>query len=148
LEGLPVSVDLYALCISRLPAKTEWQAAIEQQHFPLKMDPVFDPTKDTGFWPAQLNGTTAGFEYYPLTQAEWKVLPNLERPDRFIAGAQFSIGSRPLEFVSAVWVAVAVARACDGVVYDPQESKSYTGAAMDGLVAQASMLLKMQVPRP
>ena len=141
-----MSVDLYALCTSHLPAKAGWQAAIEQQHFPLKMDPVFDPAKNTGFWPAQLSGTTAGFEYYPLTRAEWKDLPNLDRPNRFTAGAQFSIGIRPLEFVSAVWVAVAVARACDGVVYDPQESKSYSGEAMDGLVAQASIMLKMPVP--
>jgi hypothetical protein len=66
-----VPVGLYPLCTSHLPVKAGWQASIGQQHFPLKMDPRFDPGKLTGFWPAELNGATAGFEYYPLTQAKW-----------------------------------------------------------------------------
>jgi hypothetical protein len=103
------------------------------------MDAAFDPVKDTGFWPAKINKTAAGFEFYKLLPSEWISLPNLENPTSYISGFQFSLGIRPIEFLSAAWVAVAGARACDGVVYDPQESRMYGGKEMDNLLSQASI---------
>ena len=143
-----MSFDLYALCTSQLSAKAAWQAAIEQQHFPLKFDSSFDPAKNTAFWPAQINEIIIYLEYHPLARDEWENFPNLDQPDQFIVGTQFSVSGLPLEVVSAVWAAMSAVPMCGGVVYDPQESKSYTGARIDDLVAQISVLLKGQVGWP
>ena len=134
-----MSVDLYVLCTQELPGRAAWAAAMSEQHFPLVMDPQFDPADDEGFWPAKLAGREAGFEFYPLLRAEWERLPNLAQPSRFTAGVQFSSGSDPIGFVSSIFAAVAISRACAGVVYDPQGSKAYNASELHLLIAQAKV---------
>lgn len=143
-----MSVDMYVLCADALPLKSEWQKAIEQQHFPLSLSPDFDPAKDSGFWPGTLKGATTGFEFYKLNPPEWERRPGVGKPGTFLSGAALSSHSEFTGLLASILTAVAIARTCHGIVYDPQEDKPYRDGEMDQLVEQMWKFSGMYTLKP
>ena len=112
------------------------------------MSERFDPVKETGFWPAKLSGKDTGFEYYLLLRSEWENLPNLNQPSRFKSGFQLSTGASVSEFVASIFASVALARSCNGVVYEPQDGKTYEGDTMNQLLDQVKLAEQMEKLTP
>jgi hypothetical protein len=60
-----LSVDLFVfLRRSDLPSTTVWQDRLDSLGIDVRLDPQFEATAHTGYWPAQLAGQVSGFEFY------------------------------------------------------------------------------------
>jgi hypothetical protein len=137
-----MSVSTYVLCTTPIPPRIAWQAAIEEQHYAYSLKLGAD-TPGSGGWPAELDGSQAGFETYDLEPPEWHRLPNLPDNKSFVSGVSFVTHSDMNEFLAAILTAVALARNCEGVVYDPQGSRTYMVSEMDGLIQETTQFAKL-----
>lgn len=102
-----------------MPTPIAWQAAIAAAGFPVQLCTNFDVDSFSGFLPCPVDGELSGFEYYRS-----KISPEDSRDSGQPADADFSImfsiGSRPLELVSALAASSVLASISGGVVCDPQ----------------------------
>ena len=125
---------------SAMPSPSAWKKAIVDAQFSVELDDDFDVDSFTGFLPAPARGTESGFEYYSsaLTAediAELELAPGLD------FSVQFSIGSAPMELVSALAAASVLAAVSGGWLYDPQDDHTVApGDAIDWAKAQLAQV--------
>jgi hypothetical protein len=105
-----------------MPSPQVWQAAISEAEFPVLLDINFNVDSFSGFLPCPVKGQLSGFEYYSS-----KIPSGSERDAGVPADADFSvlfsIGVRPLEFVSALAASSVLASVSRGVISDPQKGQ-------------------------
>ena len=111
-----------------LPSRDDWQQAITENGYELRLDDA-DPISHTGFWPAKLNNTDCGFEYF---------FESVEQDPEEILAAIGARGHRAtfvwhssIEDCRAAMIAAGVlAKISDGVLLD-----SWSGEFTDGETA-------------
>jgi hypothetical protein len=105
-----------------MPSPKTWQRAISEADFPVLLDINFDVDSFSGFLPCPVNGQLSGFEYYSS-----EISPGDQRdagePADTDFSILFSIGTRPLELVSALAASSVLASMSGGVICDPQEGQ-------------------------
>jgi hypothetical protein len=123
--GVFMSMELWVFSDKQLSSIAQWQAAIDVEAYPLKLDDstVFEALD--GFLPARLRGQPAGFECYHDDAA--KLMHN--NPDikfdhhwEYVLALRW-VGSKVVEQRAAWMAGTAYAQATDGVVFDDQEGK-------------------------
>ena len=125
---------------SAMPSPSAWKKAILDAQFPVELYEDFNVESFTGFLPAPANGEKSGFEYYSsaLTAediAELELAPDLD------FSVQFTIGSAPMELVSALAAASVLAAVSGGWLYDPQEDDMVAaGDAIDWAKTQLAQV--------
>jgi hypothetical protein len=132
-----MSVDLYVAIRANLaPNVGALRAAIAALGLSLTLPDDFDLAAARGFQPMTWNGEETGAELFPGTpdafDAEdiWPGFAN-DAPGRdgFV---QLTFGGDPMEGAAATAFALALVKAADGVLYDPQD-----GAVLDEAGARA-----------
>lgn len=123
-----MSYDLTVrLSRQNMPTPSAWCAAIIAAGFPVELSSDFDVETASGFRPAPVRGELSGFEYYARQiSADEAKRAGLDASVNF--SVTFSIGSRPLELVSALAAASVLASVSGGTLIDPQEGKSYSAS--------------------
>jgi len=121
-------MEMHVLPDRRLGSITEWQRAIDDENFLLRLDPDGDLLKARGFWPATLAGKQSGFELYHDDAA--RTLDSLgralfDRDWQYALGFRW-LGSRFEELESAWMAAIAYAAATGGIIFDHEEGKVLT----------------------
>jgi hypothetical protein len=106
---------------TNMPTPDKWHSSIIDAGFPADLYKDFDVDSHTGFLPCHINGEVSGFEYYARGIDQNNSLPSLPSADFSIL---FSIGSRPLELVSALAASSTLAAISSGTVVDPQSGES------------------------
>ncbi|MCX6898147.1 MAG: hypothetical protein NT105_05535 [Verrucomicrobia bacterium] len=120
----------------RMPSPQQWQAAIADRAFPLKIDTDLDIVTSNGSLPCEYQGKSGGFEcYYSVLGAD--ELRDIGIPESAPCEIMFSTHSPREEFLSAVIAAAVLAEMTGGVLMDPQEGRTYEGA---GAIAWAREL--------
>lgn len=111
----------------RLPSPQQWQTAIAERGFPLKIDTDLDIVTLKGFLPCEYQDKAGGFEslYSILSPDD---LRYLEIPETFPSQVLLSAHSPKEEFLSAVIAAAVLAEMTGGLLMDPQEGKTHEGA--------------------
>ena len=124
-----MSIELFVLSDKQLSSMSEWQAAINSEGYPIRLDSErpFDALK--GFLPAQLGDTDTGFECGHWAAEEFvRELPNVNFGHRWKYLLTFRWGG-DFDQLQAAWMAAAAyAKATNGVVFDDQEGKIRTAA--------------------
>ena len=111
-----MSVELYVILHDRkVPTRKEWQGKIDSLRAPLKLDSSYDLRRDAGYLPADLAGEDSGFEFYledvtDYESSRWEI--DLADRDKV---AVFRVGSDPLEHVTALFAAGALAQISEGL---------------------------------
>jgi hypothetical protein len=117
-----VAMEMYVLSDGELGSIEEWQAAIDAEGFPLKLDHT-DLKRHSGFLPARLEGKLTGFECYH-DPADDFIRENsdidLGRAWKFVLGFRWR-GDYD-EFEAAWMAATAYASVTSGVVFDDDGS--------------------------
>jgi hypothetical protein len=111
----------------RKPSPQQWQAAIAERGFPLKLDTDRDITALTGSLPCEYQGKAGVFEasYSVLSPDD---LRYLELPESSPSQVFFSTRAPKEEFLSAVIAAAVLAEMTGGLLVDPQEGKTHEDA--------------------
>lgn len=109
-----------------MPTPADWQAAIANAGFPVRLDCDFDADTFTGFLPCRVNGELSGFEYYS-SKISVSEASELQVPASVDFSVTFQIGSRPMELISAAAASSALASTTDGLLIDPQSGEEYSG---------------------
>ncbi len=114
-----MSVDLYVFLRSgHLPSISEWQTQLDALTVDLRLDPEVDPRSHTGYWPAELDGVSSGFEFVLGSVKEtFGSAPPPGVGDREVV-AQFVTHSDMHELKCSMLAAAALATFADGVVFD------------------------------
>lgn len=111
----------------RMPSPLQWQAAIAERDFPLKINTDLDIVTLKGVLPCEYQGKPGGFEcYYSVLSSD--DLRYLEIPESSPCKIMFSAHSPREEFLSAVIAAAVLAEMTGGLLMDPQEGKTHEGA--------------------
>ena len=118
-----MSLDLYTF-LDALPDKQSWQAAIDQTGIDLKIDPDLDLSRDQGFSPCQLRGSSSGFEVSVTTTAE--VLRDYPSLSPAAVGSRphvvcFRWGGEMAECACVLGANLALLRYFNGVAYYPAD---------------------------
>lgn len=125
-----MSMEIHVLSDKRLPSIAAWQQAIDAEGFDLKLNPEVEFDKASGFLPALLRGKQSGFESYHDDPRElmesYADVPYFKSCPAWKHALSFRWGSLAHEGVSVFMAAAAYAKATDGVVYEPEESKALT----------------------
>lgn len=127
-----MSVELYVfLEANKLPAVQDWQTTIRKYSLPLTLDHTLNPHTNQGFTPATYGMIETGFEFDLCQAADiLTTYPHLKRTlERYDLSATFCWGDNLTECASATAAAAALAAISDGILYDPQGDKAYTGAS-------------------
>jgi hypothetical protein len=114
------------LARSKMPPPSTWRSSIIEQGFPVELDDDFDVDSFSGFLPCLVHGAISGFEYYasPVTPEDANELGVASDVDFSV---QFSIGSRPLELLSALAASSVLAALSYGTLTDPQTGELVHG---------------------
>lgn len=120
-----MSMELWVFSDKQLSTIAEWQAAIDAQGYPLKLDDSRPLETFKGFLPAHLRGDSTGFECYhddvgKLISGNSDI--NFGRSWRYVLAFRW-VGSKVNEQRAAWMAGTAYAHATDGVVFDDQEGK-------------------------
>ena len=139
-EGV-MSQEQYAFIHkSRVPAVQEWQRAVDEAGYDLRIDAEFKPFEHAGFLPCQLNGEQSGVEvYYDLTRD----LCDQELAQSIAQGRDVCIsfrwGGSFREGACAMILALALAKSFDAIL-------SYEGEppcdSLDAFQAELAIMLK------
>lgn len=125
-----MSMEIHVLSDKRLPSIAAWQQAIDAEGFDLKLNPEVEFDKASGFLPALLRGKQSGFESYHDDPRElmesYADVPYFKSCPAWKHALSFRWGRLAHEGVSVFMAAAAYAKATDGVVYEPEESKALT----------------------
>jgi hypothetical protein len=116
-----MSIEIYALSDRRLSSIAEWQQAIHQEGFDLRLDTSRPFEELDGHLPAHRGEQHAGFECDHWDAAE--VIDGYDDIDfghRWTENLAFRFGGDFLALWGAFAAATAYARATNGVVFDPQ----------------------------
>jgi hypothetical protein len=121
-----MSMELYVISPKRLDTIQEWQKAINEFQFPIRLSEDVDFEKTSGFLPVLLNGKLSGFECDHWTIDDIKeslsfhhiaLDPNLKHVLAFRWGGNFD------ELICATQASTAYALATGGLIFDPQEGE-------------------------
>ena len=112
---------------SQVPARENWQHAIEQLCFPTILDKSLDLRNDTGFTPTTYKGRSTGFELRLEPAAD--ILSNYPHAMSKVGGRDkcvtFRWGSDLTECAAALSAAAALTRVADGVYFYPDDDVLY-----------------------
>lgn len=116
-----MSMEISVLSDKPLRLTAEWQAAIDAEGFPLRLDPNMRLQEAKGFFPAYFGDAITGFECYHDDVGELlKVYNDIDFGHRWT----YALGLRILGIeaeLRAAWMAgTAYARATGGVLFDPE----------------------------
>jgi hypothetical protein len=120
-----MSMELWVFSDKQLGSLAEWQAAIDAEAYPLKLDASAPFDRLNGFLPAQLRGQLTGFECYHDDAA--KLMRNNSDINfghdwKYVLAFRW-VGTK-IEEQRAAWMAgTAYAQATGGAVFDDQEGK-------------------------
>lgn len=132
-----MAMELFVLSDRQLNSVADWQAAIDGEGFPLRLDGAKSIAALSGFFPALLRDTKTGFECDHWPSEEFmRERPAFDfgRPWKHVLA--FRWGGN-LSQVPAVWMAAtAYAKATDGVVFDEEQSKVFSPADARNTVDQ------------
>lgn len=131
-----MAMELFVLSDAPLNSTTDWQAAIDDEGYPLRLDGKKPIEGLRGFLPAWLRDTKTGFECN-LWQADefMREMPGVVFGHEWKHVLAFRWGSN-LNQVPAVWMAAtAYAKATNGVVFDEEQGKIYSAADAQTVVS-------------
>ncbi|MGU3542807.1 hypothetical protein [Methylobacterium sp. A52T] len=121
-----MSMEAYALCARAMPSVAEWQAAIDEIGFDLKLDAVRMPPATQGHLPATWRRREAGFEcqIVPLSDLT-DTYTDIDFGGPWTCVYAFYFATLPA--CAGAWMAVAACAArSGGIVFDPQEGHLLT----------------------
>jgi hypothetical protein len=119
-------MELYVISPKRLDTIQEWQKAVNEFQFPIRLSEDVDFERTSGFLPVLLNGKLSGFECDHWTIDDIKeslsfhhiaLDPNLKHVLAFRWGGNFD------ELICATQASTAYALATGGLIFDPQEGE-------------------------
>jgi hypothetical protein len=119
-----MSIEMSVLSDRRLASTVEWQAAIDAEGFPLRLEPACALGEVRGFFPAHFEERLTGFECYHDDATEMMDdYPDIDfgRPWAHALGLRI-IGDYN-ELRAAFMAATAYARATGGVVWDGESGE-------------------------
>lgn len=109
----------------RLPTAAEWQVAISQGGFPLRLDVAVDLATAEGVIPAEYAGESTGFEYFIDTDAELPEGAPFDAEGPTLRACAVLVSRSTTEMHAAVAAAAALAQLTSGVLYDDAEARAY-----------------------
>lgn len=125
-----MAMELFVLSDQQLHSTVEWQAAIDGEGYPLRLDGNKPMEALRGFLPTRLRDVKTGFECNSWPADEFmREMPGVNFGHTWKHVLAFRWGGN-LSQVPAVWMAAtAYAKATDGVVFD--EEAGITRSAAD-----------------
>jgi|SRR5580693_1360315 hypothetical protein len=126
---LHMAMELFVLSDTQLNSMDEWQAAIDRERFPLRLNNKTPISALKGFLPASLRGNATGFEcgHSPVEVfVRGRPRASFDRAWRYVLTFRWGGDFRELE--SAWMAATAYAKATGGVIFDDEEGKTHTVA--------------------
>jgi hypothetical protein len=124
-----MSIEIFVLSDRKLASMAEWQQAIDQEGFGLRLDQSRPIEKLSGHLPAQRAGQHAGFEcdhFDPADLLDAEELADVDFGRRWTQMLAFRFGGDFLALWGAFVAAAAYARATDGVVFDGESGEVLT----------------------
>jgi hypothetical protein len=119
-----MAMELFVLSDKQLNSVVDWQAAIDREGYPLRLNGNQAIEVLKGFLPALLRDTKTGFECNPWPAEEFMrevSAVDFEHEWNYVLALRWG-GN--LNQVPAVWMAAtAYAKATDGVVFDEEQGK-------------------------
>jgi len=145
-----MSLEIYVfLERSAMLTPVQWQSAITEAGFAVALDIDFDPFTFTGFLPCQLNGHSAGFEYYfhPKEQIAEEFTYLAPRVKAFDSVVMLVWGGSLEEMACAVMAASALAASTPSLLYAPEDDSAVEGTRALGY-AKEQMLAAAPYLKP
>jgi hypothetical protein len=122
-----MSIGVFVLSDSELRSIADWQNAIRAEEFPLHLSTDVQFEAVHGFLPVHLADKRTGFEcYHDDSLALMSVYDSIDFGRGWTKALGFRFSGDFNELLAGWMAATAYARATDGVVFDPQESKVLT----------------------
>jgi hypothetical protein len=124
-----MSMEIFVLSDRKLASIAEWQHAIDQEGFDLKLDTPRPIEKLSGHLPAQRAGAHAGFEcdhFEPTELLDQEELADVDFGHRWTQMLAFRFGGDFLALWGAFVAAAAYARVTGGVVFDGESGEVLT----------------------
>ena len=121
-----MSIEIFVLSDRKLASMAEWQQAIDQEGFDLKLDQSRPIEKLSGHLPAQRAGAHAGFEcdhFDPAELLDAEELADVDFGHRWTQMLAFRFGGDFFALFGASAAAAAYARATGGVVFDGESGE-------------------------
>ncbi len=119
-----MSIEIFVLSDRRLNSIQEWQSAIDNEGFNLKLDRSRPIAELRGYLPAKCKGSEAGFECDHFDAAEiMEETPDIDFDRPWKQCLAFRFGGDFMALWGATAAAAAYARATDGVVYDGESGE-------------------------
>lgn len=124
-----MAMELFVLSDSQLETVADWQAAIDGEGYPLRLDANKPIESLKGFLPALLRERKTGFECDVWPAKEFmREVSGVDFGHEWKHVLAFRWGSN-LNQVPAVWIAAAAyAKATNGVVFDEEQGKIHSAA--------------------
>lgn len=124
-----MSVELHSFVAGpKLPAREDWQRAIDALALPVQLDPELDLNDDSGFSPSRLNGLPSGFEIYVESSAA--VLAEYPHLVARVAGREYVIsfrwGSDLSQSACALAAAAGLVKGFNALAYYPSDDLVYS----------------------
>lgn len=120
-----MSMELWILSDKKLDSIAQWQAAIDIEHYPLRLSAEVPFETLNGFLPSSLQDDLTGFECYHENAAEFvrsNPRVHFDHDWKYVLAFRW-LGSKRNELLAAWLAAAAYASATDGVIIDDQEEK-------------------------
>jgi hypothetical protein len=123
-----MSMEIHVFSDRRLASIAEWQQAIDAEGFGLRLSTDGSLEGLRGFLPAQWGGRQAGFECFHDRAAELQdcYSADVDFGRVWSEALSFAWGANVASCLGAYMAATAYARATDGIVFDPQDSRIFT----------------------
>ena len=124
-----MSIEIFVMSDRRLASIAEWQRAIEQEGFNLRLDASRPLEAIRGHLPAWRGSEAAGFEcdhWDPADLLDDDDLADIDFRRRWTQTLAFRFGGDFLELWGAFAAATAYARATGGVVFDSEAGEVLT----------------------
>ncbi len=135
-----MSMELYVLSDRELALISDWQAAIDAEGYPLKLDSTVRIERHAGLLPSHLRGKLTGFECDHFPADEFFPAMRLDLPDvdfdhewKFVLAFRW-LGSKESELFAAWMAGTAYAQATGGVILDGEEGRIFTPAQARELI--------------
>lgn len=106
---------------ARLPSPKDWQQAIDQAGFPLKIDTDFELEKFSGFLPCTFRGAQSGFEYSAQRCSDSVDAGSSPGRDFIVS---LTAHGEHFEAACAVLAGAALCAVCDGILSELQGGDS------------------------
>ena len=132
-----MAMEMHVLSDRQLNSIAEWQRALNVEGYALQFSADVPLETVSGLVPATLRGQQTGFECYRDDAQE--MMKHYGR-SHFSPRWKYALGFRwrgDLAELQAAWMAAtAYARATSGVIFDPQEMRTYSVSEAANLVKQ------------